>query len=48
MIVSHGLIGRIIRGIYANLSMAEALALPVPQNVIWHLRDQRIDAIHVG
>ncbi|GAA0766828.1 putative phosphoglycerate mutase [Erythromicrobium ramosum] len=48
VIVSHGLIGRIIRGIYANLSMAEALALPVPQNVIWHLRDQRIDAIHVG
>ena len=48
VIVSHGLIGRIIRGVYANLSMAEALALPVPQDVIWHLHDRRIDAIHVG
>ena len=48
VIVSHGLIGRIIRGAYANLSMAEALALPVPQDVIWHLHDRRIEAIHVS
>ena len=48
VVVSHGLIGRIIRGVYANLPMAEALALPVPQDVIWHLHDSRIDAIQVS
>jgi probable phosphoglycerate mutase len=45
--VSHGLIGRIIRGAYADLTMAETIALPVPQDVIWHLRDRQIKAIPV-
>lgn len=45
--VSHGLIGRIIRGAYADLPKAETLALPVPQDVIWRLCDGKIEAIPV-
>jgi broad specificity phosphatase PhoE len=45
--VSHGLIGRLIRGVYLDLPSAEALSLPVPQDVIWHLHDCVIDAIEV-
>ncbi len=43
--VSHGLLGRIIRGAYLGLSRAEMLALPVPQDTIWHLCDRRIAGI---
>jgi probable phosphoglycerate mutase len=46
--VSHGLVGRIIRGAYSGLSRTEALSLPVPQDVIWRLSNGRIDPIHVG
>lgn len=34
--VSHGLLSRIIRGIYLGLPQEQALQLPVPQDVIWH------------
>jgi broad specificity phosphatase PhoE len=43
--VSHGLFGRIIRGAYLGLSMDQALTLPVPQDVIWHLRDGDVTGI---
>lgn len=43
--VSHGLVGRLIRGAYLDLTAAEALALPVPQDVIWRLRGGAIQAI---
>lgn len=43
--VAHGLIGRIIRGVYLGLSKAEALCLPVPQDVIWRLHNDKIDDI---
>ncbi len=43
--VSHGLFGRIIRGVYLGLAAQEALSLPVPQDVIWRLADGRIEAI---
>jgi probable phosphoglycerate mutase len=45
--VSHGLIGRIIRGAYSGMSKSDALSLPVPQNVIWRLSSGRIDPILV-
>lgn len=48
LVVSHGLIGRIIRGVYAGLSGHEMLSLPVPQDVIWHLHDGLGDTIHVN
>lgn len=46
--VSHGLLGRIIRGVYLGLPKEQALALPVPQDVIWHLHDGGIDAMKAG
>ena len=46
--VSHGLVSRIIRGAYSGLSKAEALSLPVPQDVIWRLSNGRIEPISVG
>lgn len=45
--VSHGLIGRIIRGAYLDLSKDDALSLPVPQDVIWRLAEGQIEAISV-
>lgn len=45
--VSHGLIGRIIRGAYSGMSKTDALSLPVPQNVIWRLSSGRIEPILV-
>jgi probable phosphoglycerate mutase len=37
--VSHGLIGRIIRGAYLRLAREQSLSLPVSHQVIWHLTD---------
>jgi broad specificity phosphatase PhoE len=43
--ISHGLVGRLIRGAYLGLSCGETLCLPVPQDTIWHLRDGKVHAI---
>jgi broad specificity phosphatase PhoE len=40
--VSHGLLGRLIRGAYLGLPRAEALSLPVDQDAIWVLADGRV------
>ena len=45
VVVTHGLFSRILRGCYAGLDRNAALALPVPQDVIWRLADGRIEAI---
>ena len=45
VVVSHGLLGRIIRGEYLGLSRHEALSLPVPQDVIWHLAAGKVSAL---
>lgn len=37
--ISHGLTGRIIRGVYLGLSQREMLVLPVPQNGFYRLQD---------
>jgi broad specificity phosphatase PhoE len=37
--ISHGLFGRIIRGVYVGLSKREMLELPVPQDGYYRLRD---------
>ena len=37
--VSHGMIGRFIRGLCRDLPPAEILSLDVPQGVIYHLKD---------
>ena len=35
--VSHGLLGRLVRGAWLELLAKEMLCLPVPQDVVWHL-----------
>lgn len=37
--ISHGLFGRVIRGVYSGLSKREMLELPVPQDGIYRLCD---------
>ncbi|MBA8834047.1 MULTISPECIES: histidine phosphatase family protein [Rhizobium] len=37
--ISHGLFGRLVRGVYAGLSKLEMLELPVPQDGFYHLSD---------
>lgn len=37
VVVAHGLIGRLIRGIYAGLGHAETMELPVPQDGYFRL-----------
>ncbi|CAN5188276.1 hypothetical protein BH10PSE13_BH10PSE13_10460 [soil metagenome] len=46
--VSHGLFSRILRGAYLGLAREEALALPVPQDVIWRFADGAIEAIDIN
>jgi probable phosphoglycerate mutase len=43
--VSHGMAGRLIRGLLLGLPTEEALTLPSPQDVVWHLADHRIEAL---
>jgi broad specificity phosphatase PhoE len=43
--VSHGLVGRLIRGVYLGLTEDDALSLPVPQDVIWRMAGGRVEAI---
>lgn len=43
--ISHGLLGRVIRGVYLGLSEDDALSLPVPHDVIWILGNGRIEPI---
>jgi probable phosphoglycerate mutase len=45
--VAHGIVTRVLRGLYAGLPREVALSLPVPQDVIWRLADGRIDEIAV-
>lgn len=37
IVVCHGVVTRVLRGLYANLPRAEALRLPVPQDRIFRL-----------
>ena len=43
--VSHGLLGRLVRGAWLGLPEKEMLCLPVPQNVVWHLSSAGVDPI---
>jgi probable phosphoglycerate mutase len=43
--VSHGVAGRVLRGLYAGLDPDEALAGESPQDAIFLLRDGRIERI---
>lgn len=43
--VSHGVAGRVIRGLYAGLDRDEALKLDVPQDAVFRLEEGRIERI---
>ena len=45
--VSHGLIGRLIRGAYLDLGKEDALGLPVSQDVIWRLAKGSAEPVDV-
>jgi broad specificity phosphatase PhoE len=47
IVVAHGLVGRVMRGLYAGLPRAEALTLPVPQHRIFRLGSGKIEAIEI-
>ncbi|HTM95522.1 MAG TPA: histidine phosphatase family protein [Croceibacterium sp.] len=43
--VSHGLVGRLIRGAYLGLPREEVLQLPVPQDIVWVLGSGRVSPL---
>lgn len=45
IVVCHGVVTRVLRGLYANLARAEALSLPVPQDRLFRLAAGRIEEI---
>ena len=45
IVVAHGLVSRVLRGLYAGLPPAQALSLPVAQDRIFRLAGGRIEAI---
>ncbi|PDT00948.1 phosphoglycerate mutase [Rhizobium chutanense] len=46
--ISHGLFGRLIRGIYSGLSKREMLELPVPQDGFYRLCDQEFSLVNAS
>ena len=47
IVVAHGLVGRVMRGLYAGLPRAFALTLPVPQDRIYRLSNGAIEELTV-
>ena len=45
IVVTHGIVGRVLRGLYASLPRLTALSLPVPQNQIFHLSRGAVEEI---
>ena len=45
IVVCHGVVTRVLRGLYAGLPRQVALALPVPQDRIFRLTDGRIEEL---
>ena len=43
--VSHGLLGRLVRGAWLGLSARDMLRLPVPQDVVWHLSPSGVQSL---
>ena len=46
--VTHGIVSRVLRGLYAGLPRAEAIRLPAPQDCIFRLAGGMIEEIAVG
>jgi len=47
IVVAHGIVTRVLRGLYAGLSRSQALSLPVPQDRIFRLAGGTIEDIVV-
>ena len=47
IVVTHGIVARVQRGLYAGLARSEALSLPIPQDRIYRLSDENIEEIAV-
>jgi broad specificity phosphatase PhoE len=47
IVVCHGVVTRVLRGLYAGLPRAMALRLPVPQDRVFRLADRRIEELAV-
>ena len=47
IVVTHGIVTRVLRGLYARLPRGTALSLPVPQDRIFRLAGGRIEEIEV-
>jgi broad specificity phosphatase PhoE len=47
IVVAHGLVSRVLRGLYAGLPRAVALTLPVPQDRIYRLANGAIEELCV-
>ncbi len=47
IVVSHGAIGRVIRGVYADMDTDDVLALSVPQDALFRLSNGMIEEIPV-
>ncbi len=47
LVVAHGLVSRVLRGLYAGLPRADALTLPVPQDRIFRLSGGKIETVTV-
>ncbi len=45
IVISHGLVGRLLRGLYASLPRAEALTLDVSQDFISRLHAGKVERI---
>jgi len=43
--ISHGLFGRLVRGVYSGLSKREMLELPVPQDGFYRLCDGEFNLV---
>jgi broad specificity phosphatase PhoE len=48
IVVTHGIVARVLRGLYAGLPRSDALSLPIPQDRIYRLADGRIEEIAVA
>jgi broad specificity phosphatase PhoE len=43
--ISHGLLGRLMRGIRLGLSTPRMLELPAPHDVVWSITDDNVFAL---
>lgn len=45
VVISHGLVGRLLRGLYASLPRSEALMLDIPQDSVFRLHAGTVERI---